>query len=168
MKKRSAHMDFNFPAKEGGGVAKLIPHVNPECVDLIVKLLAYNPDDRLSARQVGAQGRPPGGVCLSREPARAQPQRGSCSARCAWSLSGCLPAAECTRASHPAVPPIRSARPPARQALRHPYFRELRDAEKRQKALMQPDVSSHFSTMEAERVRQQVRRRPRRWRATQP
>lgn len=30
---------------------KLIPHVNPECVELITKLLAYNPDDRLSARQ---------------------------------------------------------------------------------------------------------------------
>lgn len=46
MKKRSQHMDFNFPSKEGTGVAKLIPHVNPECTDLIVKLLAYNPDDR--------------------------------------------------------------------------------------------------------------------------
>mmetsp|Transcript_17890 Transcript_17890/g.46818 ORF Transcript_17890/g.46818 Transcript_17890/m.46818 type:complete len:441 (+) Transcript_17890:282-1604(+) len=71
MKKRSAHMDFNFPPKEGTGITKLVPHVSPECVDLIIKLLAYNPDDRLSARQ----------------------------------------------------------------ALRHPYFRDLRDAEKKQKAM---------------------------------
>ncbi|GFR47371.1 hypothetical protein Agub_g9080 [Astrephomene gubernaculifera] len=91
MKKRSQHMDFNFPPKEGTGVAKLIPHVNPECVDLIVKLLSYNPDERLSARQ----------------------------------------------------------------ALRHPYFRDLREAEKRQKALMAPEVSTHLTSMEADKVRQQ-------------
>lgn len=51
MKQRSQHMDFNFPAKEGTGIPKLIPHASPECIDLICKLLAYNPDDRLSARQ---------------------------------------------------------------------------------------------------------------------
>jgi len=34
-------------AQEGTGIVKLVPHVSPECVDLIVKLLAYNPDDRL-------------------------------------------------------------------------------------------------------------------------
>ena len=56
-------MDFNFPPKEGSGVAKLIPHVNPECVDLIVKLLMYNPDERLSARQVRARARVCVGVC---------------------------------------------------------------------------------------------------------
>jgi serine/threonine protein kinase len=78
MKRRSQHMDFNFPPKEGSGIEKLIPHVIPECIDLISKLLAYNPDDRLSARQ----------------------------------------------------------------ALRHPYFRELRDAEKRQQALTSPDLSA--------------------------
>lgn len=34
-------------SQEGSGIAKLIPHVSSECVDLIIKLLAYNPDDRL-------------------------------------------------------------------------------------------------------------------------
>ncbi|MEW5304540.1 MAG: hypothetical protein WDW36_007145 [Sanguina aurantia] len=83
MKKRSQHMDFNFPPKEGSGILKLIPHVAPDCSDLVTKLLAYNPDERLSARQ----------------------------------------------------------------ALRHPYFRELREAEKRHKAMLTPDVaaSSSFS-----------------------
>eukprot|EP00741_Cyanophora_paradoxa_P001772 tig00000073_g1718.t1 len=50
-KRQSSHMDFNFPFKEGTGIAKLIPHASPECVELLQKLLAYNPDDRLSARQ---------------------------------------------------------------------------------------------------------------------
>ncbi|GMH43764.1 hypothetical protein BSKO_11698 [Bryopsis sp. KO-2023] len=68
--KRRSHMDFNFPPNEGSGVAKLIPHVSQECIDLITKLLAYNPDERVSARQ----------------------------------------------------------------ALRHPYFRELREAEKRKES----------------------------------
>eukprot|EP00193_Tetraselmis_chui_P016064 CAMPEP_0177794184 /NCGR_PEP_ID=MMETSP0491_2-20121128/25503_1 /TAXON_ID=63592 /ORGANISM="Tetraselmis chuii, Strain PLY429" /LENGTH=453 /DNA_ID=CAMNT_0019316809 /DNA_START=392 /DNA_END=1753 /DNA_ORIENTATION=+ len=78
MKRRSQHMDFNFPPKEGTGIEKLIPHVKPECIELITKLLAYNPDDRLSARQ----------------------------------------------------------------ALRHPYFKELRDQEKRAAAMMSPDLST--------------------------
>ena len=74
MKQRSQHMDFNFTPKTGSGIAKLIPHCSSECIDLIEKLLAYNPDDRLSARQ----------------------------------------------------------------ALRHPYFREIREIEKRQHALLNP------------------------------
>eukprot|EP00164_Ancoracysta_twista_P000863 GFYU01001135.1.p1 GENE.GFYU01001135.1~~GFYU01001135.1.p1 ORF type:complete len:482 (-),score=125.48 GFYU01001135.1:676-2121(-) len=68
-KRHASHMDFNFPSKEGSGIAKLIPHASQECIELIMKLLAYNPDERLSARQ----------------------------------------------------------------ALKHPYFKELRDAEKKQR-----------------------------------
>ena len=52
LKKHSnSHIDFNFPHKEPQQMSKLIPHCTPECVDVIVKLLAYDPDDRLSARQ---------------------------------------------------------------------------------------------------------------------
>eukprot|EP01017_Pseudomicrothorax_dubius_P040013 TRINITY_DN6212_c0_g1_i2.p1 TRINITY_DN6212_c0_g1~~TRINITY_DN6212_c0_g1_i2.p1 ORF type:complete len:389 (-),score=81.23 TRINITY_DN6212_c0_g1_i2:59-1225(-) len=50
-KKFSKHMDFNFPQKEGKGIAKYIPHASQEAIDLIEKLLAYNPDDRLTAKQ---------------------------------------------------------------------------------------------------------------------
>lgn len=49
--KKSVHMNFNFPQKEGTGIDRLIPNAPSECVDIIKKLLAYNPDDRLSARQ---------------------------------------------------------------------------------------------------------------------
>lgn len=42
-------MEFNFPKKEGTGIPKLIPHVSAETTDLIVKLLTYNSDNRLSA-----------------------------------------------------------------------------------------------------------------------
>jgi len=51
-KKKSSHMDFNFPPnQEGTGIEKMIPHIATDCIDLIAKLLAYNPDERLSARQ---------------------------------------------------------------------------------------------------------------------
>ena len=52
LKKHSnSHIDFNFPHKEAQPMTKLIPHCSPDCIDIIVKLLAYDPDDRLSARQ---------------------------------------------------------------------------------------------------------------------
>jgi renal tumor antigen len=44
-------MEFNFPKKEGTGIAKLIPHVPPEVTEVIVKLLVYNQDNRMSAGQ---------------------------------------------------------------------------------------------------------------------
>lgn len=33
----AAHVDFNFATQKGIGVAQLIPHASPECVDLITK-----------------------------------------------------------------------------------------------------------------------------------
>jgi renal tumor antigen len=52
LKKHSnSHIDFNFPAKEGTPFATLLPHCSADCVDLITKLLAYDSDDRISARQ---------------------------------------------------------------------------------------------------------------------
>lgn len=44
-------MEFNFPKKEGTGIAKLIPHVSPDVQDVIIKMLVYNSDNRMSAGQ---------------------------------------------------------------------------------------------------------------------
>lgn len=51
LKKHGTHMDFDFPVKQGTGITKLLPHASPEALDLMMKLLTYNPDDRLSAKQ---------------------------------------------------------------------------------------------------------------------
>eukprot|EP00965_Chrysotila_dentata_P199396 6179356-Pleurochrysis_carterae.AAC.5 len=52
LKKHSnSHIDFNFPPKEGTPLGKLIPHCSADCVDLITRLLAYDPEERISARQ---------------------------------------------------------------------------------------------------------------------
>ena len=42
-------MEFNFPKKEGTGIAKLIPNVSPDATEIIVRLLEYNADNRISA-----------------------------------------------------------------------------------------------------------------------
>jgi renal tumor antigen len=44
-------MEFDFPTTEGTGITKLIPHASPDVQDLIVKLLVYNPDNRITASQ---------------------------------------------------------------------------------------------------------------------
>ncbi len=65
-------MDLNFTPKEGSGIAKLLPHASPDCLNLLgninfifafnlfmsiwiyinlEKLLTYNPDERLTANQ---------------------------------------------------------------------------------------------------------------------
>ena len=50
-KKFASHIDFNFAQVDGTGIVQLIPHASQECVNVIERLLAYNPDERLSARQ---------------------------------------------------------------------------------------------------------------------
>ena len=45
-------MEFNFPPKKFQGIAKLIPHVSADCQDLIMKMLAYNADERYTSSQV--------------------------------------------------------------------------------------------------------------------
>lgn len=50
-KYKSRSLDFNFPYKRGSGLAKMIPFGTPECRELLLQLLIYDPDDRMSARQ---------------------------------------------------------------------------------------------------------------------
>jgi renal tumor antigen len=43
-------MEFDFPhVAEGTGLAKLMTHVSPDALDLVVKMLTYNPDNRITA-----------------------------------------------------------------------------------------------------------------------
>jgi renal tumor antigen len=43
-------MEFNFAhVEQGTGIAKLLTNASPEAVDLILKLLVYNPDNRITA-----------------------------------------------------------------------------------------------------------------------
>ena len=49
--RHGTHMDFDFPVKQGTGIARLLPHASADSLDLLTKLLTYNPDDRPSARQ---------------------------------------------------------------------------------------------------------------------
>jgi len=44
-------MEFNFPKKDGTGIANLIPHVSQDAIDIIGKLLIYNHEHRISAAQ---------------------------------------------------------------------------------------------------------------------
>ncbi|CAM9217847.1 unnamed protein product, partial [Phaeothamnion confervicola] len=47
----AAHVNFDFPPQKGIGIAQLVPHASPECVDLVVKLLKYDWSERITARE---------------------------------------------------------------------------------------------------------------------
>jgi serine/threonine protein kinase len=51
-KKKATHMEFNFPTKKYVGIAKLAPHITPDCQDVIMKMLIYNADERPTASQI--------------------------------------------------------------------------------------------------------------------
>lgn len=42
-------MKLEFPPKNFVGISKLIPHVSAEAQDVILKMLIYNADDRITA-----------------------------------------------------------------------------------------------------------------------
>lgn len=44
-------MEFNFPPKKGIGLEKLMPMASPDTIDFLYKLLAYDPNNRLTAEQ---------------------------------------------------------------------------------------------------------------------
>jgi renal tumor antigen len=47
--KRATHMEFNFPDRKYSGISKLIPHVSQEIQELILNMIKYNPDERITA-----------------------------------------------------------------------------------------------------------------------
>lgn len=50
-KRNASHMDFNFPEKKGTGIERLIPHADADLTELMKKLVRYDPDERILARQ---------------------------------------------------------------------------------------------------------------------
>ena len=53
-KSRATHMsanEFNFPQKKGIGFEKLLPNGPKALIDLLTKLLAYDPADRITAKE---------------------------------------------------------------------------------------------------------------------
>ena len=47
--RHSSHVaNLNFPPRQGTGIARLVPHASPECIDLMELLLAYDPEKRYS------------------------------------------------------------------------------------------------------------------------
>ena len=44
-------MNFNFPAKKGTGIERMLPHASSECISLIYDMCSYDPDERISAKQ---------------------------------------------------------------------------------------------------------------------
>ena len=52
-KSRATHMspnDFNFPQRKGIGFEKLMPNASRELIDLLTKMLAYDPAERITAK----------------------------------------------------------------------------------------------------------------------
>lgn len=49
--KGSTHMALDFPEQKGIGIANLIPHASPDCIDLIVKMLRYDASERITSRE---------------------------------------------------------------------------------------------------------------------
>ncbi|OWZ21420.1 CMGC/RCK protein kinase [Phytophthora megakarya] len=50
-RKGASHIDFNFPKEDGTNIAKLIPHASAAAIDLIHRMLAYDPSKRMNARE---------------------------------------------------------------------------------------------------------------------
>lgn len=49
--KGAAHVNFDFPEQQGVGLPRLIPHVSADCLDLITRQLAYDAEERITARE---------------------------------------------------------------------------------------------------------------------
>ncbi|KAL0583281.1 hypothetical protein ABG067_006782 [Albugo candida] len=49
---KAAHIEFDFAYQKGTSLSSLIPHASSDAIDLMSKMLVYDPKKRLSARQV--------------------------------------------------------------------------------------------------------------------
>lgn len=44
-------MSFDFPFKKGSGIPLLTANLSPQCLSLLHAMVAYDPDDRITAHQ---------------------------------------------------------------------------------------------------------------------
>ncbi|XP_045416256.1 MAPK/MAK/MRK overlapping kinase isoform X1 [Lemur catta] len=49
--KQSRAMSFDFPFKKGSGIPLLTTNLSPQCLSLLHSMVAYDPDERITARQ---------------------------------------------------------------------------------------------------------------------
>jgi serine/threonine protein kinase len=49
---RTSGKEYNFPVVKGTGIIGLLPKMTSECIGLLDLLLAYDPDTRITAREV--------------------------------------------------------------------------------------------------------------------
>ncbi|XP_069321414.1 MAPK/MAK/MRK overlapping kinase [Eulemur rufifrons] len=49
--KQSRAMSFDFPFKKGSGIPLLTTNLSPQCLSLLHAMVAYDPDERITARQ---------------------------------------------------------------------------------------------------------------------
>jgi renal tumor antigen len=47
----ASHMEINFPPKEGTGIEKLLMHMSDDARDLIVKMLVYDHEERITCKE---------------------------------------------------------------------------------------------------------------------
>ena len=45
-------MNFNFPPKKGSGIEVLLPHASRQCVQIIISMCEYDPEQRTSAKHI--------------------------------------------------------------------------------------------------------------------
>jgi len=51
-RKHATHLrHLNIVPQEGTGIARLLPHASPDCIDLMEQMLIYDPEKRISAKQ---------------------------------------------------------------------------------------------------------------------
>eukprot|EP00112_Aurelia_sp_Birch-Aquarium-sp1_P005533 Seg163.6 transcript_id=Seg163.6/GoldUCD/mRNA.D3Y31 product="MAPK/MAK/MRK overlapping kinase" protein_id=Seg163.6/GoldUCD/D3Y31 len=50
--KKSRHMNFNFPYKEKSGISQLMSNGSRDCLQVIELMCTYDPEERLSAKQI--------------------------------------------------------------------------------------------------------------------
>ena len=51
LRKNGCNIASNFPATKGSALARNIPNASPDAVRLITRFLAYDPDDRITAKE---------------------------------------------------------------------------------------------------------------------